>query len=218
MSIPIEKDTLKLRRSLLTMSAFAESRVAQAFEALFGRDVEMARTVRNGDDEIDRMEIDIESECLRTLALDAPVAGDLRFILAAMRINSSLERIADMARLIAKKVIKLERFPPLAYPPSLTEMADEVGQMFADACRALAENDAELAAQVRRRDDHVDAKTKEFTGWVLSIIRDDRQDAEAAIAILLVGRTIERIGDFAVAIAEDVIFSVGGSIVRHTPA
>lgn len=200
------------------MCAGAESRVAQSFEALFDRKLTVAREVRSGDDEMDQMEVDIESECLRILALDAPVASDLRFVLAAMRINSSLERIADMARAVAKKAIKLEKLPHVDFPPSIKEMADLVLAMVRDACKALASDDLELATAVRRRDSLVDQKNKEFFAWVVSAIGANAALAESIIHMLIVGRTIERIGDVAVTIAEDVIFAVGGDIVRHTPA
>ena len=200
------------------MCAGAESRVAQSFEALLDRKITVAREVRSGDDEIDKMEVDIESECLRILALDAPVASDLRFVLATMRINSSLERIADMARAVAKKAIKLETLPHVDFPPSIKEMADLVLLMVRDACKALASDDQELATAVRRRDTHVDQKNKEFFAWVVSTLSTNASNAEAIIHMLIVGRTIERIGDLSVTIAEDVIFAVGGEIVRHTPA
>ncbi len=200
------------------MCAGAESRVAQSFEALLDRKLTVAKEVRSGDDEIDKMETDIESECLRILALDAPVASDLRFVLAAMRINSSLERIADMARAVAKKAIKLEKLPHVDFPPSIKEMADLVLLMVRDACTALASDDQQLATAVRRRDTYVDQKNKEFFAWVVSTLSTSATNAEAIIHMLIVGRTIERIGDLAVTIAEDVIFAVGGEIVRHTPA
>jgi len=212
-----QQDLLRLRRAVLTMCAGAESRVAQSFEALLDRKLSVAREVRSGDDEMDKMETDIESECLRILALDAPVASDLRFVLSAMRINSSLERIADMARAVAKKAIKLENLPHVDFPPSLKEMADLVLAMVRDACKALAADDLKLATEVRRRDSQVDQKNKEFFAWVVSSLSQNSSNAEAIIHMLIVGRTIERIGDVAVTIAEDVIFAVGGEIVRHTP-
>lgn len=199
------------------MCAGAESRVAQSFEALLDRKLSVAREVRSGDDEMDKMEVDIESECLRILALDAPVASDLRFVLASMRINSSLERIADMARAVAKKAIKLEKLPHVDYPPCVRDMADLVLLMVREACKALAEDSLELATAVRRRDNQVDQKNKEFFGWVVAELAGGSANVEAVIHMLIVGRTIERIGDLAVTIAEDVIFAVGGEIVRHTP-
>lgn len=211
-----QTDILKLRRDLLTMAANVEARVAEAFKSFLNHDLELARTVRAGDDEIDQQETDIETECLRILALDAPVASDLRFTLATLRINSALERIADMARAVAKKTIKLDAMPSVECPSGMHEMCEIVQGMVSDVCRALANDDAELANEVRKRDDQVDQRNKEFFAWVVGTISQDVANVEPAIHLLIASRTIERMGDVAVNIAEDIIFAIGGNIVRHT--
>ncbi|TVQ30167.1 MAG: phosphate transport system regulatory protein PhoU [Phycisphaeraceae bacterium] len=211
-----QMDLMHLRRALLTMGASTESRVNRAFEALFTQNVELARNVRESDDEIDKMELDVENECIEILALDQPLANDLRFVLTSMRIGASLERIADLARTVAKGVIKVGTEPPTQYPDSLREMAKMAQSMVGDVLRALSDNDVKLAEDVHRRDDFVDQKNKEFFAWVVRTISEEEHDVRVMIRILLIGRTIERLADIAGNIAEDVIYCVRGSVVRHS--
>lgn len=218
MTNDMELELVRLRRSLLTMAASAEARVAEAIQALLQRDTSLAEHVRAGDDEIDQMEVDIESACLRILALYQPLATDLRFVLAAMRINTSLERMADLARSVAKRARKLAEATPVPMPPVLLDMAQATREMVADALKAVSTQDAELARQVRGHDAAVDAKNKEVLAWVVREIPSQVDNVQPILGILLAARTIERIADTAAAIAEDVMFAVGGAIVRHTPA
>lgn len=215
MSTELQKGLIGLRRSLLAMAAEAELRVNQAFDALLEGDVELARLVRANDDRVDRMDIDIESECLQILALQQPVASDLRFVLATLRIEASLERIADLARGIAKRVLKIADGRLVRPPPTLRSMCDAVRAMLADALRALADQDAELAQRVRRADETVDQYNRELFNWALNEIQGRVDEAPTIVNLLFVVRTIERIGDLTKAIAEDVVFAVEGDVVRH---
>jgi len=214
-STELQKGLIGLRRSLLAMAAEAELRVNQAFDALLEGDVELARLVRANDDRVDRMDIDIESECLQILALQQPVASDLRFVLATLRIEASLERIADLARGIAKRVLKIADGRLVRPPPTLRSMCDAVRAMLADALRALADQDAELAQRVRRADETVDQYNRELFNWALNEIQGRVDEAPTIVNLLFVVRTIERIGDLTKAIAEDVVFAVEGDVVRH---
>lgn len=200
------------------MSASTEARVSESFQSLLDRDYKLADHVRTSDDEIDKMEVDIESACLRILALFQPLASDLRFVLAAMRINTALERMADLARSVAKRAMKLAERPPITIPVELREMADSTRKGVGDVMLALSQQDAELAKQVRRNDHLIDAKNRELYAWVIREIPGHVDQVQPILDMLLAARTIERIGDTASQIAEDVIFMVGGSIVRHTPA
>lgn len=215
MSVELENELTKLRRALLSMSASAELRVSQAFESLFNRDAGMASAVRDSDREIDEMELDIESECLRILALQHPVASDLRFVLSALRINTELERIADLARGVAKRVIKISGAQPIALPDSMVEMAAAVRKMLSDALKSLASEDEELARQVRRDDAFVDARHKQFYDWAVGQLQNMPDGARAMVDLLFIARAMERIGDLSTNIAEAVIFAAGGGVVRH---
>lgn len=218
MSQELELELVRLRRELLIMSASTEARVSESFQSLLDRDYKLADHVRTSDDEIDKMEVDIESACLRILALFQPLASDLRFVLAAMRINTALERMADLARSVAKRAMKLAERPPITIPVELREMADSTRKGVGDVMLALSQQDAELAKQVRRNDHLIDAKNRELYAWVIREIPGHVDQVQPILDMLLAARTIERIGDTASQIAEDVIFMVGGSIVRHTPA
>ncbi len=216
MPTELDKELTTLRRALLSMSASAELRVTQAYDALLNRDSAVADAVRVSDDEIDDMENDIEAECLRILALQHPVASDLRYVIAALRINADLERIADLARGIAKRVIYMSREKPIPFPRELGQICDASRDILSDALRALAEQDAELASRVRRADKRVDALHKSVYNWAINELPSHAEDAQSMVDLLFIARAIERIADLATNIAEDVIFSVGGDIVRHT--
>ncbi|MHC4947005.1 MAG: phosphate signaling complex protein PhoU [Planctomycetota bacterium] len=218
MPIDLVEELTDLRRAILRMGASVEQRVDRSVHALLEADLDAARTVRTGDDEIDRMEVDIEEECLRILALTHPVAGDLRFVLAVMRVNACLERVADLARSIAKRVLDLAEQPTLPLPSGLVEMATQTRHMFGKALTALADEDAALARQVRLVDARVDDLQKEVFAWVQKHIPTHVDSAEAAIDCLSITRKLERIADISTNIAEEVIFWAEGAVVRHEKA
>lgn len=215
MAIVLSNELIDLRRAILTMAGAVEQRINQAFEAIVQNDRSAAEHVRSGDDEVDEMELHIEGECLRVLALSHPVAGDLRFILAVMRINSNLERIADHAHSIAKRVLDLDHLPAIKVPDALLKMIDETREMYSGAMKALADEDPDLARRVRRSDQRVDDLQKEIFAWVKQMISSNVDSSDAAIDLLSVARKLERIADVSTNIAEDVIFLTEGNVVRH---
>jgi phosphate transport system protein len=215
-SVALHKELLTLRRHILSMGASVEDRVREAIDALFRQNLEEARRVRTSDDEIDAMDLDIEKETLRLLALTQPVAADLRFILAVMRINTDLERIADMAKSIAKRVLAMsEDTIPIDPPPALRDMAERTQRMLSDALAALANNDAALCNNIRRSDDQVDDLLKEVFAWAQVEIPQHVEATPTVINLLSIARKLERIADMSTNIAEDVIFIVSGEVVRH---
>ncbi len=211
----LAQELTKLRRMLLSMSAEVEQRVEQAFDALLRRDARKAEMVKEGDDTIDQFDVSIEAECVEILALHQPVAVDLRFVLAALRVNADLERIGDLARGIAKRAIKLERRRPIAYPPPLVEMTRHVRGILANALKALADQDEELAHKVRRSDGPINDCYHAVFKWAAGEMGQRQEEAKAVIDVLSAVRGVERIADLATNIAESVIFAVGGTIVRH---
>jgi phosphate transport system protein len=218
MPINLVSELTELRRGILTMGASVEQRVSRAISGLLEHNIEAARIVRTGDREIDAMEIDIESECLRVLALTQPVAGDLRFVLAVLRINNDLERVGDLAKSIAKRVLALEECPRVEIPRVVIDMAAAAKRMLGDALGALADGDAELSRSVRRSDQRVDDLQKEVFVWAHDEIRRHIEHTEAVLDLLSIARKLERIADIATNIAEDVIFIISGSVVRHQKA
>lgn len=217
--VPIEslRELVALRRDLLSMGAAAEQRVNRVFRAIVDRDVELARSVRKGDHEIDTMELGIDAECLRLLALHHPVARDLRFVLAALRINTDLERIADLAKSIAKRVIYLAERPTIEIPEQIRDMTRATSQMLSDVLRALADDDVAIADHVRRSDEYVNIKNRELFQWAVEQVARSPGNAQAIFDVHTMARSIERIADLTTNIAEDVIFAVGGDVVKHAP-
>jgi phosphate transport system protein len=215
MPIDLHRELVELRRAILTMGGVVEQRVEQVIDAMERGDVELARTVREGDREIDEMDNDIESECLRVLALCQPVAADLRLVMAVLRVNSALERVGDNAKSMAKRVIDLGPAGSVEQPLTLRMMAHAARGMLADALTGLAEQDANLCRHVREADEQVDAYQKEIIGWVQDAIPRHVDTTPAAINFLSIARRLERIADLATNIAEDVIFLVEGALVRH---
>lgn len=205
----------RLRRMLLTMSAEVELRVDHAFDALLRRDVRKAEEVKRGDDAIDQFDVNIETVCVEILALHQPVAVDLRFVLAALRINADLERIGDLARGIAKRAIKLGERRPITLPEPLVEMTTGVRQLLAEALGALAEQDEARARRVRESDEPINRSYHAVFKWAAREIAEHGEEAKAVIDVLSAVRGIERIADLATNIAESVIFAVEGQIVRH---
>lgn len=213
----LNDELLKLRRMLLTMSAEVEQRVQQASEALLKQDVALAEHVKGGDDEIDQLDLSVEAECVEIIALHHPMACDLRYVLAALRINADLERIADLARGIAKRAIKLKYLKPVPRPPALVEMCASVRGMLADALQAVSEQDANAAFRIRARDREVDDLYKELFAWAVEQVSLGASDVRAIFDLLSAVRSLERIGDIAKNIAEATVFSAEGTVVRHAP-
>jgi phosphate transport system protein len=215
MPINAKTELTELRRRILSMGAAVESRVDRVLDALIRQDYELARSVRHGDREIDQMEVDIEQACMRILALAPPVAGDLRFVLAVLRINSDLERTADLAKSIAKRILDMEEAPAFRVPDALIKMATYARGMLSDVLGALANQDVATCQRIRREDKRVDDLQKEVFGWAHREIPIHTECTQGAIDVLSITRAVERIGDQVTNIAEDVIFMVEGSIVRH---
>ena len=211
----IEQELVAIRRAVLSMGASTEIRVNNALDAFLNHDAAIAQTVRVGDAEIDEMELSLESECVKLLALQQPVAKDLRIILAVMRINTTLERMADLARSVAKRTIKLAKVPPVDYPDDAHAMCQAVRRMVSDVIKAFADNDRSLADRVRSADKYVDDRNRELFAWAARQSASDSDNAIAYIHSLVAIRAIERIGDLAANIAEEILFALDGDVVRH---
>lgn len=214
----IEQELVAIRRAVLSMGASTELRVNSALDAFLNHNEELARSVRAGDNEIDEMELSLESECVKLLALQQPVARDLRVILAVMRINTTLERMADLARSIAKRAIKLSKIATVDYPDDLHAMCSAVRRMVADVIKAFADNDRSLADRVRSADKYVDDRNRELFAWAAQRSATDPDNALAYIHTLVAVRAIERIGDLAANISEEILFALDGDVVRHQSA
>jgi len=208
----------QLRAAVTAMGQAAEARVHTAVEAWLAWDADLAASIRAADDEVDRMDVDIEERCMHILACHQPVASDLRTVMTALRMITSLERTADLARSIAKRVIKLHATDHQTDPPrSIADMGETVASMLADAMRAFEKRDIELARTVRRRDALVDRLNREIFAWAVEQTERDPARTKGYFGTIVMARALERIGDMAANIAEDTIFATGGSVVRHAP-
>lgn len=210
-----ELDALKNR--LLSMSALAEESVLRAMFAFTENDVELARDIIKRDNQIDMLEVEIEEECLKIMALHQPVAGDLRFLTALMRINTNLERIGDLAVNIAQQVVKINVCDLCISEINFEDIAERAKAMLKQALDAFLNLDTELAAHVRTLDDAVDKRNRKIQKKLIVCIKTNPEKTEDYLRVLRVSRKLERIADLAVDICELVIYITRGEIVRHRP-
>jgi len=208
----------KIRTLLLDLGALCEESVEKAARSAVGRDCDLARSVLAGDDRIDDAEIELEEECLHALALYQPVAFDLRYIVAVLKMTNDLERIGDLAGNIATTTLILSERPPVDAPPfDLVEMSRLVREMLHQALNALVNLDAALAEKVRAEDDQVDAIHRGVYDAVQKMIRQNPENTAAAIDYLALSRHLERIADHAAYIARDVICLNEGDFSSYHP-
>jgi phosphate transport system protein len=205
----------ELKRRLLFLSSTVEESVAKVVTALANRDADLAREVIASDADIDNQEVAVEAECLKLLALQQPVAGDLRFIVATLKINNDLERMGDLAKKIGKNVVYLCRVAPPDVNPDFREISELSRAMVKKSMDAFVNGDAALAREVMADDDRVDDLKDALYGELRSAIRRNPDELESLLKLYSVARNLERLGDMATHIAEEVIYMVEGDIVRH---
>lgn len=215
MSQHLERDLRALEHALLTMSALVENMIDQGYQALRERKSDLAQLVINADSEVDASEVRIEEDCLKILALHQPVAIDLRRTAAVLKINSDLERIADLAVNIAELAERLTKRPDIGVPDTLERMAVLATQMVRSAIDAFVRSDVQNALQICAKDDEVDSLSSEVINELYRIMRSEPDLVEVALHLFSASRHIERIADHATNIAEDVIYLVRGDIARH---
>jgi phosphate transport system protein len=204
-----------LQERLLAMGGFAEERVREAVLALVSRDVPLVDLVLSGDEPINDLHIEIDDRCFKLLALHQPMAADLRAIVAAVKINTDLERVGDLAVNIAeagKRYLLHAPVKPLIDIPRMGEIAQ---RMLRDALDAFVRRDIALAESVLAADDALDALKSQIFRELLTYMMQNAEKIEPALDLILVSRHLERIGDHATNIAEDVIFLVSARDVRH---
>jgi phosphate transport system protein len=215
MAVNLQSRVIDLRRNLLALGALVEQRVASVIDVIRDGDVELARQIRAGDAEIDEMQLALENECTRLLALGSPVASDLRLILTTMRVSNELERIADMCKGISKRVIRLVESGNYRYPAALVRMAEGALAMLRDVLVAFSNSDTKLCLEIRRADSYIDNLNREVVAWAREWIEAEVEKTAAAIELISIGQRVERLADIVTAIAEDTFFLVEGRLVRH---
>ena len=215
MSVHLQRQIERLRQDLLSACALVIDQVHLSVQALLNRDRDLAERVEQQDLEIDRREVEIEEECLRTLALYQPVAGDLRLIVCALKVNNDLERVGDIAVNIAHKATSLASLPPIVTPFDLAAMSEGAEAMLQDSLDAMLTQNVKLAAGVCARDIEVNRMKHENRIKAEEMLRQDPSRVAALLKLLAVSRNLERMADHAVNIAEDLIYLIEGRIVRH---
>jgi phosphate transport system protein len=211
----LQREIQNLMRRLIILSSRVEESIEMAVKSLEKRDEQMAKTVIKMDEEIDQTEIDIEEECLKILALYQPVAIDLRYIIAALKINNDLERIGDLAVDIAEyALILIENPRPIKYF-NFDFMFENVQNMLQKSLDSLVHLDSDKALEVLKADDKVDKIDKQICKAVLLEIKRDHENAEFLIQNIHISRRLERVADLATNIAEDLIYLTKGEIIRH---
>jgi phosphate transport system protein len=215
MPIDLNANLQSLRSDLLVLGAKVEKRLQDVTDAIVNHQPELAMDVKKGDAEIDADDMRIEEECVRILALGAPVASDLRRVITVMKISGELERIGDLAKGISKRVLRLADMPSVPLPPAIVQMCYATRDILRDALAALVENDPEKARQVRAEDDRIDALNKAILRWAREEVPQDPGLVTAAIEVLAMAQRFERIGDLTTSMAEQVIYLVEGRSVRH---
>jgi len=215
MPVRLQKELQKLKKRILSLGTMVEERVRMAIKAVETRDKKLAKRIIEMDREIDENEVEVEEECLKILALHQPVAVDLRFIAAVIKINNDLERIGDQAVNIAERVVSIARRPPVTVPFDYKLMAEKTEAMLRESLDSLVNLDADLAYKVCLKDDEVDDINREIYDKVKEAIRSHPDRVGYMINLLLVSRHLERIADLTTNIAEEVIYMVEGEISRH---
>ena len=204
-----------LKERLLAMGGLAEDRVRTAMQGLVDRDGDLIDEVLNGDMPVNELHIEIDDLCLKLLALHSPMAADLRAVMAAIKINSDLERVGDLAVNIAEAARLYTTHPPVKRLIDIPRMATTAQSMLRDALDSYVRGDMQLAQHVLDEDDTLDSLKIQVFRELLTYMLQAPSTIEPALDLILISRHLERIGDHATNIAEDVIFMVSGRDVRH---
>jgi len=215
MSKHLQHEIDALKRSILSIGTMVEDALKRSVDALLERNEITAKKVIENDTEIDMKEVELEEDCLKILALHQPVAIDLRFIVALIKINSDLERIGDLAVNIAERTLFITGKPPIKVDFDFRDMANKTLDMVKDSLDSLVNMDVPLARTVCSADDEVDDMNRQMFTTALESIEKDPDNKEAYLRYMLVARHLERISDHATNIAENVIYLEEGEIVRH---
>jgi len=215
METHFQRELQDLKEDLLKMAALVEEAISTAVQSLVKRDSDRARKTFEGEDRINKMEIEIEDKCLKLLALRQPMAADLRFIASTMKITTDLERMGDQAVNVAERALSLNQEPQVKPYIDIPRMAEVTQSMVRDVLRAFVNGDSALARSVCARDDVVDGLNDQVFRELLTYMMSDPKTITRAVHLMIICRCLERIADHATNIGEDVIFMVDGRVIKH---
>ena len=211
----LDRELQHLRTSLVEQFGLVERMIQQSVRSLIQRDAGLAGEVIERDEEVDRADTHIEEECLKLLALHQPVATDMRWLVTVVKANSDLERMADLACNIAERSKSLDAYPLYPVPHEIEEMVSIATKMVRDALDAFVERDPAKAVAVIQEDDEMDSLNRTVILQLQKTMRESPDNVDPALHCFSASRHLERISDLATNIAEDVIYLVEGTIVRH---
>jgi phosphate transport system protein len=211
----LQRELDLLRDQLVGQFGVVEQMIQMAVRSLVQRDAEVADRVIQGDEDVDRRDIRIEEECLKLLALHQPVAFDMRWLITVIKVNGELERMADLACNIAERSKALDLFPLFTVPDQMTEMVASVSKMVRTAIDSFVDGDQNKAREVVGSDDVVDELNRKVIDELHTMMKADCEQVVPAVHCFSASRHLERIGDLAENIAEEVIYLIEGDIVRH---
>jgi len=211
----IDQELADLKSQILRMGALVESQIEGSIKALVDRDADLASRIIERDTLVNTMDVEIDENCMRLLALQAPAARDLRFVTTAMKISTELERMSDISENISERVIELNEEPQLKPYIDIPRMANWTMMMVRESLDAFVRSDAALARKVCANDDFVDNLTHQLFRELLSFMIENPATITRAIRLTFIGKSLERIADHATNIAELVIYMVEGKIIRH---
>ncbi|CCK81407.1 MULTISPECIES: phosphate signaling complex protein PhoU [Desulfobacula] len=215
MASHLQKEIEKIKKEILSLGAMVEDRFKKAVYAIKTEDLKLAQTIIDTDFEVDEREIEVEEECLKILALYQPVAMDLRFLVAVVKINNDLERIADYAANISKR-FKASSENPNKFRYDYTAMGEQTAKMLRMSLDALVKMDVDMAYEVRDMDSDVNIMRNDAYDSMKEDIQKHPEMVGEIINMYLISRHLERIGDHTTNIAEEVIYLIEGEIIRHT--
>jgi phosphate transport system protein len=213
--IKFQQSLDELKEQLLVMAGLAEQAIQRAIEAYRVRDLSICDLVSRSEMAINRLEREIDQSALDLLAMEQPMAIDLRFILAVIKINADLERVGDAAKAISDRVRSMEQMAVVELPVDIPRMASLAAEMVRKCLQAFIEGDAAMARSILAMDDAVDAMNKAAYRALTKVMEEQSHLAPQALNALMISRNLERVADHATNIAEDVIFWVEGADVRH---
>lgn len=205
----------KLKKKILKMCSLVDEQVEFAIKAIDEEDEELAKLVIERDNKVDKYDVKIDKICQKIIALNQPVAMDLRLIMSALTINTNLERIGDIAVNLSENLLLLKKKPAFIDRSHFAEMAKLVKEMIRNAIDSFIQNDPKLAQKVIQTDQILDNFNKENHQILIDVMKENADSIEAAVALLVISRQIERLGDHATNIAEDVYFIVEAQMIKH---
>jgi phosphate transport system protein len=210
-----QKELVNIKKRILSLGALVEERVRMVTKAIDEKNADIANEVIRLDYEIDENEVEVEEECLKVLALHQPVAIDLRFLVAVIKINNDLERIGDQAVNIAQRVVSIAKRQEPVFYFDYSDMVEKAASMLKMSLDALVNLDVDLAFKVVMMDDEVDGIQKEAYDQIKQVMKKSPDHVTYLINLLLISRHLERIADHATNISEEVIYLIEGEIIRH---